>query len=67
MDECVGENNCVIASWVPHPTSRVTGYVLEMEEGDGEFKVDSIVYVHHPDSLSSISGSTSGSGNFGYC
>ncbi|KAB7498956.1 E3 ubiquitin-protein ligase TRIM9, partial [Armadillidium nasatum] len=38
QDECVGENNSVTATWGPHPTSRVTGYALEIDEGDGEFK-----------------------------
>ncbi|XP_042891724.1 E3 ubiquitin-protein ligase TRIM9-like [Penaeus japonicus] len=37
-EECVGENNSVTATWVPHPTSRVAGYVLEIDDGDGDFK-----------------------------
>lgn len=38
-EECVGENNSVTATWMPHPTSRVAGYVLEIDDGDGDFKV----------------------------
>ncbi|CAL4087739.1 unnamed protein product, partial [Meganyctiphanes norvegica] len=37
-EECTGENNAVLATWSPHPTSRVQGYVLEISDGSGDFK-----------------------------
>ncbi|XP_064122435.1 E3 ubiquitin-protein ligase TRIM9-like isoform X2 [Macrobrachium nipponense] len=51
-EECVGENNSVTATWSPHPTSRVAGYILEIDDGDGDFKE-----VHRgPETLCTVEG-----------
>ncbi|XP_063868583.1 E3 ubiquitin-protein ligase TRIM9-like isoform X1 [Scylla paramamosain] len=51
-EECVGENNSITATWSPHPTTRVSGYALEIDDGDGEFKE-----VHRgPETLCTVEG-----------
>ncbi|XP_069952679.1 E3 ubiquitin-protein ligase TRIM9-like isoform X2 [Cherax quadricarinatus] len=51
-EECVGENNSVTATWTPHPTSRVAGYILEIDDGDGDYKE-----VHRgPETLCTVEG-----------
>ncbi len=39
-EECSAENNSVTIAWAPHPTSLVTGYTLQIDDGsNGPFRV----------------------------
>ncbi|CAG0888934.1 unnamed protein product [Darwinula stevensoni] len=38
-EECSAENNTVTLAWAPHPTARVDGYILELDDNNqGSFK-----------------------------
>ncbi|KAK8371973.1 hypothetical protein O3P69_018997 [Scylla paramamosain] len=38
-EECSAENNSVTIAWAPHPTSLVTGYTLQIDDGsNGPFR-----------------------------